>query len=115
MPPHAVARRRTTGSPSSLADLDVVIASLRPHGAGALAGRASSPCGAPSCCSGSTCAALDLRQNADVHEQVVAELLAVAGVCDGYLELDEASADRVLHAELRRPARCAPRSPPTAS
>jgi phosphoenolpyruvate carboxylase len=34
-------------------------------------------------------ATLDLRQNADVHERVVAEMLAVAGVEPDYLGLDE--------------------------
>jgi hypothetical protein len=35
-------------------------------------------------------ATLDLRQNSDVHERVVAELLRVAGVCPDYGALDEA-------------------------
>src|SRR4026207_1443852 len=33
---------------------------------------------------------LDMRQNAAVHEEVVGELLAWAGVCDDYSALDEA-------------------------
>ena len=36
-------------------------------------------------------AALDLRQNADVHEAVVAELLAAVGVASDYLALEEAA------------------------
>jgi phosphoenolpyruvate carboxylase len=45
-------------------------------------------------------ATLDLRQNADVHARVVADLLKVAGVEAGYLELDEASRVSLLHREL---------------
>lgn len=50
-------------------------------------------------------ASLDLRQNAAVHERVVAELLAKAGACEDYLALDEAGRRRILLAELahRRP------------
>jgi phosphoenolpyruvate carboxylase len=45
-------------------------------------------------------ATLDLRQNADVHARVVADLLKVAGVDAGYLELDEKSRVSLLHCEL---------------
>ncbi len=45
-------------------------------------------------------ATLDLRQNADVHERVVADLLRVAGVASDYLSLDEASRVAVLRREL---------------
>ena len=45
-------------------------------------------------------AALDLRQNADVHERVVAELLKVAGVEADYLALDEAARVALLRREL---------------
>ncbi|MDM7956499.1 phosphoenolpyruvate carboxylase [Blastomonas sp.] len=45
-------------------------------------------------------ATLDLRQNSDVHERVVAELLAVAGVCPDYAALDEAARVALLRAEL---------------
>ena len=45
-------------------------------------------------------APLDLRQNADVHERVVAELLARAGVCASYTSLTEAERIHVLRAEL---------------
>ena len=43
-------------------------------------------------------ATLDLRQNSDVHERVVGDLLKVAGVCDGYSALDEESRLKVLAA-----------------
>lgn len=45
-------------------------------------------------------ATLDLRQNADVHERVVADLLKVAGVCPDYLALDEDARLDLLSAEL---------------
>jgi phosphoenolpyruvate carboxylase len=45
-------------------------------------------------------ATLDLRQNADVHERVVAELLAVAGVEPDYLSLAEAERVALLRREL---------------
>lgn len=45
-------------------------------------------------------ASLDLRQNAEVHERVVAELLAVAGVEKDYLSLAEADRVHLLRREL---------------
>lgn len=48
-------------------------------------------------------ATLDLRQNSDVHERVVGDLLKVAGVCDDYIGLDEESRLKVLAAELASP------------
>ena len=45
-------------------------------------------------------ATLDLRQNADVHARVVAELLKVAGVCADYARLDENARVDLLRREL---------------
>jgi len=45
-------------------------------------------------------ATIDLRQNADVHGRVVAELLAVAGVEADYLALDRAGRVAVLRREI---------------
>jgi phosphoenolpyruvate carboxylase len=45
-------------------------------------------------------ATLDLRQNADVHARVVAELLRVAGVAQDYDKLDEATRVELLRREL---------------
>jgi len=45
-------------------------------------------------------ATLDLRQNADVHARVVAELLQVAGVSPDYEALDEAQRIALLRREL---------------
>ncbi|MFW0794623.1 phosphoenolpyruvate carboxylase [Gordonia sp. CPCC 205515] len=48
---------------------------------------------------------LDMRQNSDMHEEVVAELLAWAGVHPDYASLDEAQRVEILTTELtaRRP------------
>ena len=43
---------------------------------------------------------LDLRQNADVHERVVAELFAKAELCPDYLALDESARVLMLGVEL---------------
>jgi phosphoenolpyruvate carboxylase len=45
-------------------------------------------------------ATLDLRQNADVHERVVAELLKVSGVEPAYADLDETARVALLRREL---------------
>jgi phosphoenolpyruvate carboxylase len=45
-------------------------------------------------------ATLDLRQNADVHERVVADLFKVAGVASNYLQLDENARVALLRREL---------------
>jgi phosphoenolpyruvate carboxylase len=48
---------------------------------------------------------LDMRQNSAVHEEVVGELLAWAGVCDDYAALGEDARVELLARELtmRRP------------
>jgi phosphoenolpyruvate carboxylase len=48
-------------------------------------------------------ATLDLRQNADVHERVVADLFKVADVCPDYLALDEEARLGLLSRELNSP------------
>jgi phosphoenolpyruvate carboxylase len=48
-------------------------------------------------------ATLDLRQNADVHERVVADLLKTAGVEADYLALDEEARVALLRRELAGP------------
>lgn len=52
-------------------------------------------------CFGFHLATLDMRQNSAVHERVVAELLAVAGVEDNYLAMDEAARISLLRQELK--------------
>lgn len=46
-------------------------------------------------------APVDLRQNADVHERVVGELLRRAGVHEAYTSLGEADRIALLHGELK--------------
>jgi phosphoenolpyruvate carboxylase len=48
-------------------------------------------------------AVMDLRQNSDVHERVVAELLAQADVCEDYASLSERRRIAVLTSELTGP------------
>jgi phosphoenolpyruvate carboxylase len=88
-----------------LADLDVVDASLRSHGSGLLAddrlGRLREAVRA----FGFHLSGLDLRQNSEVHEEVVAELLAWSGVHPDYKSLPEPERVELLAGELatRRP------------
>jgi phosphoenolpyruvate carboxylase len=51
-------------------------------------------------CFGFHLATVDMRQNSDVHERTVADLLQAAGACDDYLALDEAARVRLLEGEL---------------
>ena len=85
------------------ADLEVVAHSLAAGGGADLAqGRLADLREAVSSF-GFHLAVMDLRQNSDVHERVVAELLGRAGVADGYLDLPEAGRVTVLIAELTSP------------
>jgi phosphoenolpyruvate carboxylase len=87
------------------ADLDVIDASLRSHGAGALADDRLLRLREAVEVFGFHLCGLDMRQNAAVHEQVVGELLEWAGVCDDYAALDEDARVELLAGELtlRRP------------
>ncbi|TFV53050.1 phosphoenolpyruvate carboxylase [Blastococcus sp. TF02A-35] len=87
------------------ADLDVIDASLRSHGAGSLADDRLLRLREAVEVFGFHLCGLDLRQNSGVHEQVVGELLAWAGVCEDYTALDEAARVELLAGELtlRRP------------
>jgi phosphoenolpyruvate carboxylase len=84
-------------SPDELrADLDVVDVSLRSHGAVELADHRLLRLREAVEVFGFHLCGLDLRQNSAVHEQVVGELLAWAGVCDDYAALDEAARVELL-------------------
>ena len=85
------------------ADLTVVSASLRTHGADVLADAKIEPLRRALRVFGSHLCTLDLRQNSRVHEATVAALLREAGVTDDYLGLDEADRRRVLRGELENP------------
>lgn len=87
-----------------LSDLDVIDRSLRGHGDALLAGRLTRLRESVRVF-GFHLSGLDMRQNSDVHEEVVAELLAWAGVHPAYTSLDEPERVELLAAELttRRP------------
>lgn len=106
-----VAERPAYGSPSDLlADLETIAASLEKLGGVAPAGGdALTRLIRMVRLFGFHLAVVDLRQNSAVHERVVAELLAAAGVETDYGALDEEERIAVLRAELAgaRPLRIA--------
>ena len=87
------------------ADLDVVDESLRGHGSALLADDRLALLREGVRVFGFHLCGLDMRQNSDVHEEVVAELLAWAGVHPDYASLPEEERVELLTAELgtRRP------------
>jgi len=88
-----------------LADLDTVDASLRAHGSTLLADDRLAHLREAVRVFGFHLSGLDMRQNSDVHEEVVAELLSWAGVHPDYCSLSEDERVNVLAEELgtRRP------------
>ncbi|MGE2737970.1 phosphoenolpyruvate carboxylase [Mycolicibacterium vaccae] len=88
-----------------LADLDIVDASLRSHGSSVLADDRLARLRESVRVFGFHLCGLDMRQNSDVHEEVVAELLAWAGVHPDYASLGESERIDLLATELgtRRP------------
>ena len=93
-------------SPSELlADLDVVDASLRANGSALLADDRLARLREAVRTFGFHLCGLDMRQNSEVHEEVVAELLAWAGVHPDYKSLPEPERVELLVDELstRRP------------
>ena len=93
-------------APSELqADLDAIDASLRTHGSALLADDRLALLREGVRVFGFHLCGLDMRQNSDVHEEVVGELLAWAGVHEDYGSLPEDERVAVLAAELstRRP------------
>ena len=86
-----------------IADLGIVADSLRSHGASDLADVSVEPVQRALAVFGAHLCGLDMRQNSAVHEQVVSDLLARAGVTAEYLDLDEAGRVAVLSEELATP------------
>ena len=88
-----------------LADLDTVDASLRANGSTLLADDRLNRLREALRVFGFHLSGLDMRQNSDVHEEVVAELLAWAGVHPDYASLSEDERVNILAGELstRRP------------
>ncbi len=87
------------------ADLDAIDASLRSHGSGLLADDRLAVLREGVHAFGFHLCGLDMRQNSDVHEEVVGELLAWAGVHPDYSSLPEHERVALLANELgtRRP------------
>ena len=87
------------------ADLDTIDASLRTHGSAVLADDRLALLREGVHVFGFHLSGLDLRQNSDVHEEVVGELLAWSGVHDDYASLPEDERVELLVTELstRRP------------
>lgn len=102
-PPPSVRQEPYASLDDLIVDLDVVITSLRSHGAGPLANTTVVPLRDAVATFGAHLCGLDLRQNSAVHERVVAELLAQAGVSDRYLDATEDERARLLLDELRSP------------
>lgn len=88
-----------------LADLDAVDNSLRGNGSAVLADDRLARLREAVRVFGFHLSGLDLRQNSDVHEEVVAELLSWAGVHADYASLSESERVELLVGELstRRP------------
>src|SRR5258706_7205632 len=84
-------------------DLDVIDASLRAGGSALLADGRLRQLRDAARALGFHLACVDLRQNSDVHEAVIGELLRDAGVVDDYRALGEEERRRVLLAELESP------------
>jgi phosphoenolpyruvate carboxylase len=88
------------GEAAFAADLQVIAESLASHGASKLAAVRLRPLQRALGVFGFHLAAIDLRQNADVHEVVVADLLAAVGVAPDYLALQEPERVALLLREL---------------
>ena len=86
-----------------IADLAIIHASLHAHGSELLASHRLTPLIDAVRTFGFHLASLDLRQNADVHEAVIAELFDRAGVASDYLQRSEVERIALLAAEVRSP------------
>jgi phosphoenolpyruvate carboxylase len=102
-PPPIGDRAPYTDLSELVCDLDQVISSLYSHGAGPIADALVEPVRRSVSIFGAHLCGLDLRQNSAVHEAVLADLFAQAGVCDDYLGLGEADRVEVLKGEMRTP------------
>ncbi len=105
---HAVAPQHAYRSAAELlADLRTIEASLKLHHGEALARARLQPLIRAVQVFGFHLATVDLRQSSDKHEEVVAELLAVARIESDYSQLDEGGKRAVLLSQLNdaRPLR----------
>jgi phosphoenolpyruvate carboxylase len=92
-----------SGADALAADLAAIDDSLVQHGSALLAGGRLRHLRRAVDVFGFHLATIDLRQNSDVHERVVADLLAKAGVVADYAALDEDGRVAILLAELSSP------------
>jgi phosphoenolpyruvate carboxylase len=86
-----------------ITDYDVVAASLRSHGAGDLVDAKIEPARRAAQIFGAHLCGLDMRQNAAVHEHVIHDLFANAGVCADYTSCSEDERVAILTGELASP------------
>ena len=101
---HAIAEAQPYAAATELAtDLCVLADSLKAHGAALLAGGRLRRLIRAVEVFGFHLAPIDLRQNSDVHERTVADLLARAGVCAAYEKLPEEGRIGLLLAEIASP------------
>lgn len=101
---HAIAEAEPYVQAEALAaDLQVLSESLKAHGAGLLAGGRLRRLIRAVEVFGFHLAPIDLRQNSDVHERTVADLLARAGVCAAYEKLPEEGRIGLLLTEIASP------------
>ncbi|ODP33271.1 phosphoenolpyruvate carboxylase [Pandoraea sp. ISTKB] len=84
-----------------ISDLNTVVASLMAHHGSALISQRLGPLVRAAEVFGFHLASIDLRQSSDVHEAVIAELFAKAGVEANYAKLDEHEKLALLLRELR--------------
>ena len=84
-------------------DLNVLVDSLATHHGASLAKPRLAPLARAAQVFGFHLASIDLRQSSDIHEAVIAELFARAGVEPDYASLTEADKLRVLLSELGQP------------
>ncbi|TPQ39582.1 phosphoenolpyruvate carboxylase [Cupriavidus pinatubonensis] len=103
-PRHPVADAEPYSSAEAFAaDVQIVIDSLRAHHGRALASTRIDALVRAIAVFGFHLASVDMRQVSDVHEAVVAELFAAAGVEKDYAALPESRKLELLLAELRQP------------
>ncbi|MGC7406615.1 phosphoenolpyruvate carboxylase [Pandoraea pneumonica] len=86
-----------------VSDLNTVVASLMTHHGSALISQRLGPLVRAAEVFGFHLASIDLRQSSDIHEAVIAELFAKAGVEPNYAQLSEDDKLALLLRELREP------------
>jgi len=101
---HAIAAAEPYAAAADLAtDLAILADSLKAHGGALLAGGRLRRLIRAVEVFGFHLAPIDLRQNSDVHERTVGELLAKAGVCMAYGKLPEEARIGLLLTEIASP------------